>query len=232
MEESELIDSYLKGELNEESLMLFESRLQRDSSFKGKVELRRLIIDSINIAYQEELKDKLKAFDKTINKKSRQLFSPMAMAASIVFFMVTVTGIYLFLNRSTSRLNSYDLYDSGIPNQMGASENIELSNAMNFFKAREYAEALEGFNKLNPTDTVLYYAGICSFRLGQPDKAIKLFKEIDKESEYFLKAKYRMGLSLWNKNETDKALPIFIELASDTTNEYGKNAKKILIEGF
>jgi tetratricopeptide (TPR) repeat protein len=232
MEESDLIDSYLKGELDGEIITAIESKIALDHSFKVEVELRKRLMTAIHSAYQDELKGKLKELDRKIDGKSKQIKVRYMIAASLAFVMVTVLGVYLYQTNSKSKFEKYDVYENGIPNTMGTSNDLTFTVAMNYFKSSQYPEALKLFQGMVQSDTVLYYSGVSAYRIGNLDRAIHCFQSIEEGSEYFTKAAYRLGLTYWKENQIDLAIPVLIKVTQDTSNEYGKNAKDILSKEF
>lgn len=232
MEESDLIDSYLKGELDADSIVAIELRINSDPSFKAKVELRKMLINAIHLAYHDELKGKLKELDRKIDRKSNQIITRYMIAASLALVLVASIGIYIYVNNSKSKFSKYDIYENGIPNTMGSSDDLEFTSAMNYFKAGQYPEALKLFEGIAQSDTVIYYSGVSAYRIGYLDKAIQYFKKIEEGSEYFTKANYRLGLTYWKENQIDLAIPVLMKVTQDTSSEYGENAKKILFKEF
>jgi hypothetical protein len=232
MEESEMIDSYLKGELEGEVMAAIESRINSDPSFRAKVELRRRLIDSIHSAYQDELKGKLKDLDRKIDRRAKLINTRYMIAASLAFIMVAVLGVYLYRNNSKYKFDKYDIFENGIPNTMGASDNSTFTTAMNYFKATQYSEALQLFEGITQTDTVNYYSGVSAYRIGNLNRAVQYFQRIEEGSEYFTKANYRLGLTYWKENHIDLAIPVLMKVTQDTSSEYSKNAKQILSKEF
>jgi tetratricopeptide (TPR) repeat protein len=232
MEESDMIDSYLKGERNEESLAAIELKINSDPSFKAKVELRKKVIKAIHLAYEHELKVKLKELDRSMDEKANYFKTRYMIAASLALVLVTSFGIYIYLNNSKAKFEKYDIYEVGIPNTMGASEDRAFDVGMNHFKSSQYSEALRSFEGLNQSDTVLYYSGVAAYRIGSLDKAMQYFQKIEEGSEYFTKANYRIGLAYWKENQINLAIPVLLKVTQDTSSEYGTNAKIILTKEF
>ncbi len=237
MEESELIDNYLQGRLSKDELELIKAKLATDDVFKRKVILRRAVIAGINEAYADELKEKLRAHDRSLEaKKFTVQFSwkMVAVFAGLLVIALTVlVGKYYFKTKSFEK---YDIAEIGIPNPMGEHDDLPLSNAMNQFKSGDYRIALQSFNDLlyvKPNnDTLFYYAGVSAYRSGEVKESIEYFKKIAQGSEYYTRANYRIGLSLWKNEQIDLAIPSFIKATQDSTNEYGIKAKMILTTEF
>jgi tetratricopeptide (TPR) repeat protein len=232
MEESDLIDSYLKGELDADAIVAIELRINSDPSFKAKVELRKMLINAIHSAYHDELKGKLKELDRKIDGKSNHIITRYMIAASLALVLVTSFGIYMYINNSKAKFEKYDVYEVGIPNTMSTSGDLAFSVAMNHFKSSQYLEALKSFDGLPQSDTVLYYSGVSAYRIGYFNKAMKYFQTIEEGSEYFTKANYRLGLTYWKENQIDLAIPVLMKVTQDTTSEYSINAQEILTKEF
>ncbi|MBS1542040.1 MAG: tetratricopeptide repeat protein [Bacteroidetes bacterium] len=232
MEESDRIDSYLRGELDQESLTEFESRMASEPSFRAKVELRRLLIQSIHSAYEDNLRSKLKEFDQKMDRVTKRIKTRYMIAASLALMVATVFGVYLYQYGNKAKFEKYDVYENGIPNTMGSSDDTKFAEAMNHFKVSQYSDALGLFERISQSDTVLYYSGVSAYRTGDLSKAIRCFQSIEQGSEYYRKANYRLGLTYWRNNQIDLAIPVLMKASQDTANDYSENAKEILSKEF
>ena len=233
MEESELIDKFLKDELNQESLVLVTDRMNSDKAFKAKTELRKIIIQSIHLAYEDKLRVQLKDLNRRMDRKQIFIRRPFMIAAILIFLATISIGVWFYFNRIESKIAKYDLYESGIPNKMGEESNARFVEAMNLLKSKDYAKALKEFEELKDkkSDTIFYFLGVCAFKVGNTDEAINYFKQVDRNSKYYAKATYRLGIAYWKSNQIDLAIPFFMQVTQDST-EYGANARKILTEEF
>ncbi len=216
MEESEIIDKYLRGELDEEQSEAFSKNLQSDSELQKKVAIRKLIVAGIGQSYAEELKAKLVAFDHSLENKKRFLFS-WKMAA--VFVILIVGGAILHLSVQKPNPLDFDVVEPGLPNAMGANNNIELGNAMNIFKSGDYAASGKAFEKLltnNPnSDTLLYFSGLSDFRITQTETAIQKWNRIEPGSIFFTKTRYRLAIAYWLKGDEKRAIELLQEIKSE-----------------
>ncbi len=243
MEESEMIDKYLRGELNKEELQEFEARLEKEAELQRAVELRRLIIGVISSHYEDELKMKLKTADSKMSSKKSLKSYAMVIATVIIILSVGI-GLFISLRTKDSIIAKYDIPEIGLPNSMGKPTvkesnslyRIMLNEGMNHFKEENYIKASHTFDKLYatvPSDTIAYYAGICHFRTGSNDKAISYFEKIinDHESHYQIQAEYRLGLCYWKKGNLKMAINLFSNVNKDSVSDYAKNSKQILLDG-
>lgn len=238
MEESEWIDSYLQGKLSETELAWVESKIANDKEFKRKLILRKAIMAGISEAYAEELKQKLKAHDRSLETKKFTIQFSWKMAAVLTGILVVTTTLLFVLYKSKSKtLKSYDLTEIGVPNVMGlAKDNLEFVNAMNHFKAGNYAVALAEFQdqlQHHPaSDTLQYFIAVAAYRTGNSELAIKLFSRVPASSVYFEISEYRLALSYLARNQRDQAFEQFSVIATKPGHKYKMEALRVLSEQF
>lgn len=229
MVESEIIDKYLRGELDTEQLESFSKSLESDITLQKKVALRKLIIAGISQSYTEELKSKLAAFDRSLETKKRFHFS-WEMAAVFAFLIVSASIFYLSIQKSNPY--DFDIVEPGLPNAMGINNAIELTNAMNIFKAGDYEASGLVFKTLlsgNPkNDTLLYFSGLCDFRNRRSEAAIREWNQVESESAFFEKAEYRLAIAYWSVGDEKKAIELLQRIKNEDNNTLNEQAKKAL----
>jgi len=229
MEESELIDKFLRGELDTEQDENLTKQIQANNELKRKVALRKLVIEGINLAYTEKLKQDLIEFDKTLDGKNRVQFS--WKTAAVFAFFITASSIAYFVTRPTDPYN-FDIAEPGIPNSMGAVNDIEFINAMNEFKAGDFVTSGQVFKTLLKTDhandTLLYFSGLCDLRNREVKPAIEKFQQINVQSAFSIKATYRLAIAYWADGDTKKAIELLEKIKSDKNNPFSEQAEKAL----
>jgi tetratricopeptide (TPR) repeat protein len=229
MEESEIIDKYLRGELNAEQLDKFRKNLQSDGTLQKKVTLRKLIVAGISQSYAEELKFKLAEFDRSLESKKRFQFT-WKMAA--VFVILIISGSIFYLAIQKSNPYDFDIVEPGLPNAMGANNIIELNNAMNTFKGGNYGAAGQAFEKLlidnTKNDTLLYFSGLCDFRNKKNELAIQKWNEIEASSIFFSKTEYRLAIAYWSIGDEKKAVELLKKIAKKENNPLKKESAQAL----
>lgn len=234
MDESESIDQYLRGEMSQSEHLLFEQRMLSDQELRRAVQLRGLIVQTIKDSAEERLKSKLKELDVSLEQRSKRTY--LKIAASIVIMMALIFYFNSGLKSNKEVIAKYDLVDIGIPNKMGSSDKLQLTQGMNYFKQHEYAKALHSFSGIKQqalNDTVSYYSGICYYRLDSTNQALQLFYQVaNSDSPYQLKAEYRLGLCYWTRGELEKAKGSFLKVSSSELPDYSIMAKRILDETF
>lgn len=226
MEESELIDQFLKNELTAKEAEAVNIRIQYDAEFQKKIALRKLVMAGISEAYAEELKIKLKKVDRSLEKKNRFQFSWKIAA---VFAGVVLVGSVLFFLNQKPNPYDFDLVEIGIPNTMGRTQNIVFLNAMNDFKKGEYISSGEVFSALQrkqpKNDTLLYFSGLCDFRTKQTRSAIVKFNSMMPSSEYYDKARYHLALCYWIEGNPARTAQVLEDIRNGNLK---KEVEKVL----
>ncbi|NOS57232.1 MAG: tetratricopeptide repeat protein [Cyclobacteriaceae bacterium] len=229
MEESEIIDKYLKGELDGEQLANFSKALQTNNELQKKLALRNLIIAGISQSYSEELKFKLADFDRSLETKKRFQFSWKVAA---VFAILIISGSIFYFSIQKPNPYDFDIVEPGLPNAMGANNTIERNNAMNIFKAGDYEASGQAFEKLlsnNPkNDTLLYFAGLCNFRTTETETAIQKWSQIESASTFFAKTEYRLAIAYWSIGDKKGAIELLQRIKSEQSNSLNEQAQKVL----
>jgi tetratricopeptide (TPR) repeat protein len=229
MEESELVDKFLRGELDAAQSENFTEQIQADNELKRRVALRRLVIEGISLAYTEKLKQDLVEFDKSLDSKRRFQFS-WKMAA--VFVILIISGSIVYLSNQKPNPYDFDIVEPGLPNAMGENNSIELNNAMNTFKVGDYVASGQAFEQLlannSKNDTLLYFGGLCDFRNKKSELAIQKWNEIEASSTFFAKAEYRLAIAYWTIGDEKKAVELLKKIRKDENNILREESAKAL----
>lgn len=229
MEESEWIDNYLRGELIGDERESFISQMHSNEELQRKVSIRKLVHAGISASYAEDLKQKLANYDRSLASKKRFRFS-WKMAAA--FTLLIATGAVLYLSVKKSDPYAFDIPDPGLPNVMGATNNIEFNNAMSTFKAGNYLTAGQAFSKIlanHPAnDTLLYFSGLCEFRIKRTEAAIEKWTQIEGNSEFIEKTQYRLAIAYWVGGNEEKAIYLLQNLSRNETSSLQDEARDAL----
>lgn len=229
MDESELIDKFLRGELTEEENQDFLKEIEANAELKKKLSLRKIVMEAIGLAYADKLKNSLVEFDKLLNRKRRFEFS-WKMAAVFAVFIVTVSIVYF--NVKNTNPYDFDVAEPGLPNEMGISKNLEFTRAMNDYKAGDLKLAAPVLNYLltqNPkNDTLLYFSGICEFRNHNTAEAIRNWNQINSQSVFSNKVEYRLAIAYWVDGEPEKTQELLKKIKANKNHPYQKEAIKAL----
>jgi len=98
-----------------------------------------------------------------------------------------------------------------------------LSKANDLYQAKKYAEALQEYQKVLAENQDMYQAyeriGLCYFRLGDPDNAIKAFKMmLDKEPQV-RNVLLNLSAILLEKGNLEEGMKYFKQLDEETIND-------------
>lgn len=229
MEESEIIDQYLRGELDAPQSERFLSRLHTDQALQKHVALRKLVLAGISEAYAEDLKSKLMAFDSSLENKKRFQFS-WKMAAVFVFLIVG--GSVLYLSTQKADPLNFVLNEPGLPNTMGISKGVEFNNAMSAFKQGDFITSGREFDKLlasnQQNDTLLYFSGFCDFSNAQESIALQKWNGITVQSAFYTKAQYQSAVAYWMQGDEEKAKELLLNVVTIDKGPFQESAKKAL----
>jgi len=193
--DTDQIEKYLAGELNNDELLAFEKRLQEDPSFAETFTLYRAIQNEMNSGDDEkEIKENLsrlsnkyftpKTENKVIPLRSGNKKWWMYAAAAAVF----ITILLLFKPWQDSPLSNQEIYAQyAIPEELpfvarGSNEDSLLKKASELFNKKDYAAAiplLDSITKLNPAEAQLQLSlGISYLNTGKFDLAINRFDSL------------------------------------------------------
>lgn len=107
---TDIIDQYLRNELEGEELEEVEERLASDPQFRSEVEAQKAVLNSLRILGRESLRDQFKGFHRELDlgeetsareTRVRRLWTKnryYAIAASVA--LAIVSGIILYTNRA------------------------------------------------------------------------------------------------------------------------------------
>jgi tetratricopeptide (TPR) repeat protein len=224
------VDDFLMGKMSSDESSRFIEEQMNDPDLASRIELRKKIIIGFTEVYEEELKQKLIAYDRSLGTTKR-LKKITLIAASILF--IVVAGITFVQLTKKDTIDSFDFFEAGIPNIMNSSaRKDELQLGMNAFKLESYDDAILIFEKLNnekpSNDTLNYFLGISHYRADNIDKAIDFFNStmVDKKSIYQEKAEFRLAIALIKGGDLNRAESILESINKDQDHSLRKLASE------
>ena len=255
----EQINQYLKGTMPEDEKLVFEEKLVKDETLREEViiqkqlfllqgvETKDLPFSTTNESDLLDLRSKLqseeykllsakirKASRATKNKSTqhKNYWFKYAVAASLVL----VFGVLFYFNSQNSLENYYheNVNWEELPSfiEKGNAEN-DFQNGENFFKNKDYKNAIATFKKVN-SDNKLYpfalmYLGASYDRNNQNNKAIQTFQELSKLTSFEEHSKgYWYELLIYLKqNNIEKAKEIKAVILQDSNNYNYNEVQKI-----
>jgi TolA-binding protein len=225
----DLFEKYLEGSLDERNVLEFEARLSYDSNFKQEFEEYKVVEQGIRNHFRKEMKSKFGEIDKDLDNaspkrpgKSRKLFYWSAAAASLLI------GVLLFQHFSANEnellATQYWPEEPGLPVKM--STKGKYDDAMNAYKLGEFDKSYSLLNKIS-SDTSYYFQGVIGYEQSDIKKAMGFFNQIDKSSNYYNSAQFRLGLISLSEGDLGSAKKIFNSQISQKT-EFAEASNEIL----
>ena len=210
----ENIDSYFKGKLTPEETRVFEQKLIDDPAF---AEEAAFYCSAMQVIKEDLVEEKKKQFRKiydegksaiNINSSKPALIKklwPYAAAAAIAAALIF--GWYIFITPSSPEQLADQYIKQHFETEMGVKmtgKEDSLDAAIRLYNEDKLPEALQQFNKLilanNMADVPKRMAGIVSLRLGDYDKAIDYFTQLENLSLYPNPGKLYHSLPLIKRN--------------------------------
>jgi tetratricopeptide (TPR) repeat protein len=209
----EYIDAYFKHELQPEEARHFEQRIKEDKSFAEEV---AFYLSAKQVLKEEAITEKKKWFKELDeqNSSSSKLrsISPVrkiwvyAGAAAVILFIVSAGYLFVFKQSSPQQMaNKYvkeNLQSLGVT--MGNSKD-SLQNALGLYNEGLLNASLVQFESIAQRDSsnnsAKEYAGIVYLRLGNYDKALAYFQQLEKYSLASNPAIFYQALTLLKRNQ-------------------------------
>jgi tetratricopeptide (TPR) repeat protein len=246
----EQINQYLKGTLPEDEKLVFEQKLVEDDGLREEMIIQKqlFLLQGVvtndlpfSTSNERELRDiqsKLqseeyqilsnkirKAGIETQNKSNqhKNYWQKYAVAASIVL----VFSLLFYFNSQNSLENYYheNVNWEELPSfiEKGNAEN-DFQNGENFFKNKDYKNAITTFKKINGDDKLypfaLMYLGASYDLNNENDKAIQTFQELSRLTSFEEHSKgYWYELLIYLKqNNLEKAKELKAVILEDNNN--------------
>jgi TolA-binding protein len=228
----DLFERYRHGDLNDLEMREFQARLVYDAEFKEHFEHYQYIELGIATHFRSNLKSKLIEFDQTLDfqkqKKSKSrifLVLTSSIAACLIVGFILIKNVSS--NKNADLANQYWPEEPGLPVKM--SSKGKYDDAMNAYKLGDLEMASSLLKKI-PSDTSNYFHGVIAFEMDNTKEARRCFIQIEKNSAYFQKAQFRLGLILLSESNVSSAKKIFkehVEQNSDFSSVSEEILKKI-----
>jgi tetratricopeptide (TPR) repeat protein len=239
LEDFELFEAYFEGRMEDSAKTAFETRLLIDLPLKEEFDLYITLRTGIYKAGEAELRSKLKAADKEMDrfvvKKTKTpapAYTMLLVAASIA---VLITASYFFLTPDKFKFKEFEERDQGMPVLMSGEGQDKFSKSMVQYKRGNFTEAKKALEMLmaeSPdNDTVIYYLGVTNYEIKNYDAALDYFQRVLKTDNFFReKTEYRIGLNFLRLNRQQAAKSVFEKIALEPNHLYKERANEILRE--
>lgn len=206
------IDSYFKSELTPEEIVIFEQRIQNDPAFAETVAFYFGVMGEMKSrSAGEKKKEFRKIYDENKFHNNevkiahvRRLWPYIAVAAVVAGI---IFGWYMYLKPSSLPYLADEYIKEHFRVEMGVKmdgEKDSLDKAMKLYNEHKLPEALEQFEKIiqsnKNADIPIKMAGIVSLQLGEYDKAVDYFTQLEYLTFYSNPGKLYHAIALIKRN--------------------------------
>ena len=218
----EEIELYHEDKMNEEERAAFELALKNSQELREELELYLKVRNGLEALGEEKrLKSKLKEADGELdNKRKIGLWIPMGIAASVIGAIIVLYNVLQPSNDYKAISSKYYVADSGLPVFMGENDGVQFGHAMQLYKDGKYQDALSEFVKLNSSDTVTYYVGLCKLNTEQNSTQEFLSVFRNSKSIFQEKAGYYEALALLKSGDVATAKQFVDEISKNEHHPY------------
>jgi hypothetical protein len=166
----------------------------------------KLFLENLN--YDMDALDNFISVKPLIIPNKKKYFSYYKIAASFILIISISYLVKLNLNKKHA-IAPYLVEDIGFKIWMSQnSSQVDLLNGMNYYRNKNYKEAIIYFSKFPNNDTALYYSGISAIQLEKLNEAETYFNNIPNESIYKNKSLYYTSLCFIFNNNQKKGIEI------------------------
>jgi len=240
-----LIEKYFRGELNEEELQLFNTKLQNDSKFEQDFRDMKLIregakasarMNALSILQAAEAKHTEKETTK-INVSMRRLVS---IAASLI--IIATVSYFAISNRAGGTMTGdevFTAYYESYPNVVlgqerdgkGIKENTLFARAYNAYDIKDYSTSADLFSQLlelEKTAANYLYSGISNLEAGNLDVAKNHFNVVmNNYAEMKEQSQWYLALTLLKEGDVEAGASNLVYLVEQRSS-FERDSKKAL----
>ena len=216
MDNNEYIDSYFREEHSAEATAAFDEKVKQDPAFAEAV---AFYCSSLQVAKNQLTEDKKQHFRELYAQTGPSVSDEPAPVRSLIRWRTIITaaaivagllaGLYLYRQPDASLQQVADRYIkeqlATVGVNMGAQEEDSIGRARQFYSENKLPEALVAFEAIaraNATsDEAKKMAGIVSLRLGNYDKAINYFTQLEEQPILYNPGKLYHALALIKRNQ-------------------------------
>ena len=218
-----LIEDFFDQELTEDQIQEVFKKAQNDPEFKKELYRQKAIIEGIREQCYEDLKEKFRQWDEELDKRSSNgsfftQWGNMA-AAVIVIMLVSVVGVYFFLQPAAHEQTFNEFYEPYpnvahiIDRQMEELGKPERQPFI-YYEAGQYERAYEHFEsflKEHPDHLeARFYKALSALEINKPDKAIEEFEKVGQaaDEDFMLldQTYWYMALAKLKNNQQQEAI--------------------------
>jgi len=239
----ELIERRMKGQLSEEELKQFDSRVAVDLQFAEKVDDYMEIISGIKSFHLNGIREDVANWEKEIQEEEqRRVISPqsswkkyLALAAAIALLAIA----FLYLTTPSQKTNHelftayFAPYENVLAVRDGSESNESLGYAMKLYDEREYREAIPYFQQVldenKENADALYYLGISYLAEKNPTQAIAAFEQLVRQNNiYSDQASWYLALANLLEGNEPAAKELLENISRDENHDLKDKAEDLL----
>ena len=229
-EDLDILDQYLRGELDDEKKSAVDLRLQQDENFSN-------LIDTLRQAKEAASDLALKAKLEKIHEQENFDHQQFTISKRTVYYLVAAClvlvmfGLWLWQPLTDNRqlVSSYmTIYDDYLTNRN--SDATRLTEAMGWYNDQQFDKATEILREIsdNKNRDVAFYLGLSYLYDQQYDSACKYLTRVLAESpKYDEQSRWFLALSLLSEDQVSEARGILEEIGED---DYQYEAAQELLE--
>ena len=225
MEEKNIIQEYLDGNISGEDLQEFEQRMESDPEFRSEVESLQKVEKELGILGAESFINKVSQWESEYQEQEsedstpvRSMDSPFktyyAIAASLV--LAVAAGYFLFFGSPASPESVYQEYYSPYEDMiLERGDNTiqeQLLNGMKAYNEGRYSEATNYFSpylEANPEDyRVWFYQGISQAETDMLEAALSSFEKAANDSMFRQQAQWYSALTWLKSGDSEKGIEL------------------------
>lgn len=218
----DMIEDYLNGRMNEESLVSFENELKNDPLLRREVELHRELARSLKGEKFDKLRTTLKEVDAKWSSESSQqnrgkvirMFPIVRTIAAAVSLLAVVSLWFWFANSSTEPQDlfaqTFEPYEMVLSQRsMEAAQYNGLETAIAAYADEDYYTAntlFQGLFKLNPQQPIFnLYACVSRLAYDSTGATISCFQELQTIKRLSEQATWYLALAHLKNLDIEKA---------------------------
>ena len=230
-EDINLIEKFVRGQLNSTEKLHFEERME-DLSFRKEVTFYQSVQNAQTDLGRSRLKESFKTWDKETSESGRKrlfLDSRWSMAAG--FILLILGGIYLVWPKQQTNLNDlFQAHYETYPNLIDPIEKGDPSDDgtnSQFFELRDYRTAA----LTSPKDSLQeFYQGLAYLEVNQLDKAIASLIPISRDARhrFHQASQWYLGLAYLRQGDIENARAALKLVSGQGDHDHRMDANNLL----
>lgn len=239
----DLIDAFLRGELEANALDEFKLLVETNSVFKEELEQKRSLQTTMMRKGNKDLKQLLKDQEQKPRIKPEQKPSPIFRWISMAASLLILVGILSFFYNPSQDSEYRELYAENFtvyPNdyvriERGASESSEINSIFNDYSSQEFEKTIKGIDAIlnskgEADDKLSFYKGVSLMGLENFEEASKIFEQLKKSDikDYQNQIAWYSALTQLALENPDKAKVDLARIISSDNDFRKKSAQELL----